>query len=299
MAAANPYETLGVAPKASDEDIRATYRKLAKRYHPDLNPGDKKAEERFKAISAAYSLVGDAEQRRRFDRGEIDAEGQPRQERPSYRSHAEGGEGRKYSGAVDPEDLGDIFSDFFAAGGGGGGPPRRARGRDMQYALSVDFLDAARGATRRIDLPDGRTLDVRIPPGIEDGQVMRLAGQGSPGRQGGPSGDALIEIHVEPHPFFRREGNDIHVEVPITLAEAVLGARIAVPTMQGSVTMTVPKRSDSGTRLRLRGRGIGAGDQYVTLKLTLGPVDEALEDFLRRHPADPAVDPRKTMMDAT
>jgi len=301
MAAGNPYEALGVARGASDDEIRTAYRKLAKRYHPDLNPGDRKAEERFKAISAAHELISDPDKRARFDRGEIDADGQERQERPSYRRHAEGAEGGKYTN-VSPEDFGDVFSDFFAGGGGGAG--RRTRGRDMQYTLPIDFLEAVRGGTRRLDLPDKRTLDVKIPAGIEDGQVMRLGGQGAPGRNGGPAGDALIEISVTPHPFFRREGADIHVEVPITVSEAVLGARISVPTSTGAVMMSIPKRSDTGTRLRLRGRGIAVagrppGDQYVTLKLVLGHVDEGLEDYLRRNAPATAVDPRQAMTEAT
>jgi DnaJ-class molecular chaperone len=290
VAAGNPYEALGVSRTASDDEIRAAYRKLAKRYHPDLNPGDKKAEERFKSISAAHELLGDTEKRAKFDRGEIDADGQDRHPHP----HA-GPRG----GQPSPEDLSDIFSDFFAANG----QARRSRGRDMQFALTIDFLDAVRGGTRRLDLPDGRTLDVKIPAGIENGQVMRLSGQGGGGRLGGPQGDALIEITVTPHPFFRREGADIHVEVPITVTEAVLGARITVPTTTGPVAMNVPKRSDAGTRLRLRGRGVAApgrpaGDQYVTLKLVLGQIDEAFETFLRTHKQTETADPRKALTDA-
>jgi DnaJ-class molecular chaperone len=300
MAAGNPYEALGVTRSASEEQIRTAYRKLAKKHHPDLNPGDKKSEERFKAISAANELLSDPEKRARFDRGEIDADGQERQERPSYRKHAEGAQGGKYAN-VGPDDIGDIFSDFFA--GGGAGPQRKSRGRDMQYSLVIDFLDSVRGGTRRLDLPDGRSLDVKIPAGIESGQVMRLSGQGGAGRVGGPAGDALIEITVTPHPFFRREGADIHVEVPVTVAEAVLGARITVPTTSGPVAMTVPKRSDAGTRMRLRGKGIAiggrpAGDQYVTLKLVLGAVDDAFETFLRSQKQEAAVDPRRSMTGA-
>ncbi len=289
MAAGNPYEALGVSRTASDDEIRNAYRKLAKRYHPDLNPGDKKAEERFKLVSAAHEVIGDPDKRARFDRGEIDADGQERQpQHPGARP-----------GQPSPEDMSDIFADFFAANG----QARRSRGRDMNFSLTVDFLDAVRGATRRLDLPDGRTLDVKIPAGIESGKVMRLSGQGAPGRLGGAQGDALIEITVNPHPFFRREGADIHVEVPVTVAEAVLGARITVPTTTGPVALTVPKHSDSGTRMRLRGKGIAAagrpaGDQYVTLKLVLGPVDEAFEEFLRRHKQADGADPRRALSEA-
>jgi DnaJ-class molecular chaperone len=289
VAAGNPYEALGVSRTASDDEIRNAYRKLAKRYHPDLNPGDKKAEERFKLVSAAHEVIGDPDKRARFDRGEIDADGQERQpQHPGARP-----------GQPSPEDMSDIFADFFAANG----QARRSRGRDMNFSLTVDFLDAVRGATRRLDLPDGRTLDVKIPAGIESGKVMRLSGQGAPGRLGGAQGDALIEITVNPHPFFRREGADIHVEVPVTVAEAVLGARITVPTTTGPVALTVPKHSDSGTRMRLRGKGIAAagrpaGDQYVTLKLVLGPVDEAFEEFLRRHKQADGADPRRALSEA-
>jgi DnaJ-class molecular chaperone len=301
MAAGNPYEALGVPRTASDDDIRAAYRKLAKKYHPDLNPGDKKAEERFKSISAANELLSDPEKRARFDRGEIDADGQERHERPYYRRHAEGADGGKYAN-MGADDIGDIFADFFS--NGGGGPQRRSRGRDMQYSLVIEFLESVRGGTKRLDLPDGRSLDVKIPAGIESGQVMRLSGQGGAGRAGGPAGDALIEITVSPHPFFRREGADIHLEVPVTVTEAVLGARITVPTPTGPVAITVPKRSDAGTRMRLRGKGIALpgrppGDQYVTLKLVLGPVDEAFEAFLRSHPQQGAADPRQAMTGAS
>ena len=306
MAADDPYSVLGVAKTATEKEIRDAYRKLAKRHHPDLNPGDKVAEERFKTISAAHGLLSDTEQRARFDRGEIDASGQERPARQYYRQQAESGQGRKYAGgagrqgaSINPEDLGDIFSEFFTSGAAG---PGADIGRDRQYALNVSFLDAVTGATPRLSLPDGRTLDVRVPPGIDEGQVLRLKGQGDPGRNGRPAGDALIEIHIEPHPLFRREGRDIHAELPVTVSEAVLGARIEVPTAFGPVTMSVPKHADSGTRLRLRGKGIPAqgarpaGDQYVTLKLVLGPVDDALEGFLRDHPQN--FDPRRNLMDA-
>lgn len=295
----DPYTTLGVARDATPEQIRSAFRKLAKKHHPDLNPGNAAAEERFKAVNAANELLSDPEKRARFDRGEIDAAGEPTApEPPRYRRYADAAEGARYRAAPDEEfEFGDIFGDFLNRGG----ERLRMRGADARYALAVAFLDTVTGATRTLTLPDGRTLDVRIPLGIEDGQVLRLKGQGGPGINGGPPGDALIEVHAEPHPFFTREGDDIHLELPVTLKEAVLGARIKVPTPTGEVNMAVPKRSDTGTRLRLRGRGIPAhagrpaGDQYVTLKVTLADTDDALEAFLRDwSPATPS-NPRRKM----
>ncbi len=295
----DPYETLSLARDATPEQVRSAYRKLAKKYHPDLNPGNAAAEERFKAVNTANELLSDPEKRAQFDRGEIDAAGDPTApEPPRYRRYADAAEGARYQAGADEDfQFGDIFGDFLNRSG----ERLRMRGADARYALSVAFLDTVTGATRTLTLPDGRTLDVRIPPGIEDGQVLRLKGQGGPGLNGGPPGDALIEVHAEPHPFFTREGDDIHVKLPITLKEAVLGARITVPTPAGSVTMTVPKRSDTGTRLRLRSRGIPAhagrpaGDEYVTLQVTLADADDALETLLRGwEPAKPS-DPRGKM----
>ncbi len=297
--APDPYEALSLARDATPEQIRSAYRKLAKQHHPDLNPGNAAAEERFKAVNAANELLSDPEKRARFDRGEIDAAGDPAApEPPRYRRYADAAEGARYqAGADDDFQFGDIFGDFLNRGGQG----LRMRGADAHYALAVAFLDTVAGATRTLTLPDGRTLDVRIPPGIDEGQVLRLKGQGGPGLNGGPSGDALIEVHAEPHPFFTREGDDIHVKLPITLKEAVLGARVTVPTPSGPVTMTVPKRSDSGTRLRLRGRGVPAhagrpaGDQHVTLQVTLADADDALDALLRGwEPVEPS-EPRRRM----
>jgi DnaJ-class molecular chaperone len=305
------YAILGVPRDASAEDIRKAYRNLAKQHHPDLNPGSKTAEERFKSVASAYDVLGDTDKRGRYDRGEIDAAGaEARPENPSYRGYAEGAPGARYrqsAGAgpgMSESDLGDLFEDLFA-GTREQRPNAPRRGRDQSYMLTIDFLDAITGATKRLSLPDGKGLDVRIPPGIEDGQTMRLKGQGSPGRQGGPAGDALIEIHITPHEFFRREGRDVHVELPITLSEAVLGGKIMVPTPTGPVTMTVPRRSDTGARLRLRGRGVAAhggqpaGDEFVTLKVVLGDADDALETFLRGWSTGHSFDPRRSMMEGS
>ena len=301
MATQTPYEVLGVKPDASADDIRKAYRKLAKQFHPDLNPGKPEAEARFKAVSAAYDLVSDPEKRARYDRGEIDETGAERPPRSYYRGYAEGAEGRKYQpeGEFDLGDLEDLFAAFGSAGRGRqarGGEGFRVRGGDRLFTLTVDFVEAATGAKKRVSLAPEEWLDVTIPPGIDDGQVLRLRGKGGPGFGGGPTGDALIEVHVAPHPLFRRDGHDIKIELPVSLAEAVLGARVAVPTVTGPVTMTIPKGSDAGTQLRLRGKGIqrekNPGDQYVTLKVVIGPsgdpeLAEFLEKWAPQHPFDP------------
>jgi DnaJ-class molecular chaperone len=312
MATQTPYEVLGVKRDASADEIRKAYRKLAKEFHPDLNPGKPEAEARFKAVTAANDILSDPEKRARYDRGEIDETGAERP-RYSYRPHAEGAQGWKYQpqGEMNAEDLEDLFAMFGRGRGGRGGAGGRAGGGhagggfsmpgpDRQFALTIDFVEAATGGKQRIALSPDEWLDVTIPPGIEQDQVLRLKGKGAPGFGGGPPGDALIEVHVAPHPFFRREGDDIHVELPVSLAEAVLGARVPVPTVTGPVTMSIPKASDAGTRLRLRGKGIHrrghtAGDQYVTLKIVIGASDDPelaqfLEDWAKQHPVNPRRD---------
>jgi DnaJ-class molecular chaperone len=288
----NPYDVLGVEQTATEAEIRKAYRALAKRHHPDLNPGKAEAAERFKTISAAYSLLSDPDKRARFDRGEIDATGAERPpERPFYRDFGEASGRAKYRThtSFDQEDLDNIFAQAF---GGRASRGFAARGSDAHYALSVEFVDAANGTVKRLTLPDGHTLDVKIPAGVRDGQVLRLKGQGQSGFGEGPAGDALIEIHVLPHPLFRREGDDIVVRLPVTLKEAVLGAKVLAPTILGRVTLTIPPNSTSGTRLRLKGRGIGGGHQYVELVVMLPTESEPdlasfLEGWTPRHPFDP------------
>lgn len=269
--AADPYTVLGVKKDASQDDIQKAYRRLAKRLHPDLNPGNKQAEEQFKEVSTAYDLLGDARKRERFDRGEIDASGL---ERPRHRYYRDYSEANPYTSDAGYDDLAgadDILSQIFGQGGRGN---MRMRGSDVSYRLSLDFLDAINGGKQHITLPDGSALDVNIPPGTPDGQVLRLRGKGRPGINGGPAGDALVEVEVRPHPIFTRKGNDIHVELPISLSEAVLGGKIEVPTPSGLVTMTVPKWTNTGAVLRLKGRGVPrpngiGGDELVTLKVKL------------------------------
>ena len=311
--ARNPYEVLGVARDASEDDIRRAYRRLAKQHHPDLNPGNKEAEARFKEVSAANDLLSDAAKRTRYDRGEIDETGAEKsQYQPNYRDFAEGPDGAKYYTAegVAPEDLEDLFAMFGGRGGfrsaeGDGSFTRRThvrmRGADQHYVLTIDFLEAINGAKKRLQLAPDKSLDVTIPPGLRDGQILRLKEQGGDGVGSGPKGDALIEVHVAPHALFRRDGDDIQVELPVTIAEAALGGKISVPTPTGAVTMTVPAGSNTGTRLRLRGKGApkadgNYGDEYVTLKIVLPEGgDKALADFLRDWAPQHPYDPRRAM----
>lgn len=287
----DPYEVLGVPRSASDREIKQAYRKLAKELHPDVKPGDSAVAERFKEVSAAYKLLSDKELRGKYDRGEIDASGQQRQQfRYEYAGGAggpRGGQGfsgfRFDFGGGGPEDL---FADLFGGAGRRGTWGGARTGAEHRYRINVSFLDAARGATRRLTLPGGKTLDVRIPPGIESGRSIRLRGQGGEAPPGGTPGDVLIEVTVEPHPHFTREGADIYLELPISLSEAVLGAKVSVPTIDGPVQLTVPKNANSGRKLRLKNRGIalrsGRGDQYVTLQVVLpARPDPELEKLIR------------------
>jgi DnaJ-class molecular chaperone len=302
------YSVLGVPKTASAGDITKAYRKLAKKLHPDLNPGDKAAEEKFKKITAAYDILGDAEKRGRYDRGEIDASGQERRQQHYYREYAGGQDGARYRSTAGFEDIGafsDLFGDLFGERGGmredgRGGARFYMRGPDAQYRLEVDFLDAVNGTKTRITLPDGGTLDVAIPAGVADGQVLRLKGKGGPGIGEGEPGDALIEISVRPHPVFKREGDDIIVEVPITFDEAVLGSKVEVPTIGGRVFATVPPGSNTGQTLRLKGRGIktksGTGDQLVKLSVVLPErIDDDLKGFAETWREAHRYDPRRKL----
>ena len=292
----DPYEVLGVQKTDSEAAIRAAYRKLAKRHHPDVNPGKPEAAERFKEIATAYGLLSDQDKRARYDRGEIDASGQEMPQRPFYRDFGDAAGREKYhtQTGFDAEDLESVFAQAFA--GRAGGRRFSARGADAHYQLTISFLDAANGTQRRVTLPDERTLDVRIPHGVRDGQIIRLKGQGMPGLGDGPPGDALVEITVAPHKLFRREGDDIVIELPVTLQEAALGTALEVPTIRGPVRLSIPANSGSGTRLRLRGRGIGHGHQYVELHVVVPPGEEPeLADFLKTWKPRHRVDPRAGM----
>ncbi|MDR3372408.1 MAG: DnaJ C-terminal domain-containing protein [Ancalomicrobiaceae bacterium] len=299
----DPYKTLGVARDASEDVIHRAYLKLAKLHHPDLNPGNAAAEARFKAISAANTLLSDAETRGKFDRGEIDASGQERRPQPNYRDFADSETGRRYSrSGSDAGNWGsgtfdDMFGSMFHEPDSG----RRMGGQDHLFSVTVDFLNAVNGTTRRLSLPGGADFDVKIPAGTDDGQVLRLRGKGGKGLNGGAPGDALIEVHVAPHAVFHRDGPDIRLDLPVSFAEAVLGGHVDVPTPAGPVRMKVPPHSDTGTKLRLRGRGVPthggrpAGDLIATLTLVVGPTDAALEAFLRNWAPDHPANPRQSM----
>jgi DnaJ-class molecular chaperone len=299
---ADPYQTLGVSKTATDEEIRKAYRKLAKKHHPDLNPGNAEAENRFKDISAANAILGDPEKRRAYDAGEIDETGAPQAERRFYRDYAGAGSGFRYQQPEDFggfDDLGDVFGDLLNRGrrrhGGGAETQFRMRGGDANYGLGIDFLEAVNGAKKRVDMPDGKTLDITVPAGVQDGQTLRLKGQGSPGLGGGPQGDALITISVRPHPTFRREGNDIKSVLPVTLNEALSGGTVPVDTVTGPVSLRVPKHSNSGRVLRLRGKGVQGrtkGDHLVELQVSMPPhpdaeLERAVSEWERLHPYNP------------
>jgi len=301
---ADPYKTLGVSQGASADEIKKAYRKLAKKLHPDVNPGNKKVETQFKEATAAYDLLSDAEKRRKFDAGEIDENGNAR---------GWGGGGRGWGGATGPgagarrgpraADVGvddsfaeDLFRDFFNFNRGGQRPGVKMRGADVTYKAEVAFLEAARGAKKRLTLSDGKTLDITIPPGTVDGQSLRLKGQGLPGQGGAPNGDAYVEIGVKAHAYFEREGSDILLECPISLGEAVLGGQITVPTIDGNVSLKVPKGSNTGTQLRLKAKGVsdgkgGRGDQYVRFVVVLPrQMDSELEQAVERWAKTDAAD---------
>jgi DnaJ-class molecular chaperone len=288
--AADPYTTLGVSRGASEKDIKSAYRKLAKELHPDRNSDNPKASERFSEVTRAYDLLSDKDKRAQFDRGEIDAEGNPM----GYGFGGGGGPGGGHQGfggggfSSEGIDLGDIFGGIFGGRAGGpggsqgfgGGRGRAApRGNNVQYRLSVSLPDAALLASQRVTLGDGKTIDLKLPAGVEDGTQMRLGGKGEPGPGG--AGDALVTIELQPHAFYKRDGDNIRLDLPVSLDEAVNGSKVKVPTVDGAVMLTLAPGTSSGKTLRLKGKGFtrkdgSRGDQLVTLEIALPEGDEDL-----------------------
>ncbi|WP_293336483.1 J domain-containing protein [Parvibaculum sp.] len=288
----NPYEVLGVGPGASNADIKTAYRRLAKELHPDTRGGSDAVHARFQEVTAAYNQLKDEASRRRFEAERLNEAAQRRRQ-PAFEETAS-----PSVAAQDAQD--DVFSELFEGIKNAGKRVFRARGEDRNYRLSVSFLEAANGARKRVKLADGRTVELAVPPGTTDGRKIRMRGQGNEGHGGAAPGDAIVTVDVAAHPYFLREGADIHLTLPVTLSEAVLGAKVEVPTIAGPVTLTIPAGSNSGTRLRLRGKGVpeeGAttrGDQYVTLTLTLPDVsDPLLKDFAASWAPGLKHDPRK------
>ena len=301
------YQQLGVKRGASEAEVKKAYRSLAKQLHPDRNKDNPKAAERFNKVTQAYDILSDKDRRAKYDRGEIDEDGNPRMPfgggfggggggaRPGGTGSAGGFEGFGGAGGFDAgtSDLSDLFEGLFGAATGGSrrggfeGFGRRGRapqkGADVAYRLKVPFIDAATLKPQRVTLQAGKTVDLKLPNGVETGSRIRLTGQGQPGPAG--NGDAIVTIDVAPHPFFTRDGKDIRLMLPVTLKEAVLGAKVKVPTAEGPVMLTIPKGSSSGKILRLKGRGFTdksgkRGDQLVCLSIDVPEADAALEKFV-------------------
>jgi DnaJ-class molecular chaperone len=329
----DPYEVLGVSKGASQEDIKKAYRKLAKKLHPDSNKKDPKAATKFSELNGAYEIVGDADKRKQFDRGEIDAEGKPRFQgfegfggRPgagagpfgggregNFESFTWGPEGVRRSGSrgggAGGAGFEDILSQMFGMRGRGGGPGASfeaedigsaLRGQDVTATATITLNEAAHGGTRRLELPTAKEIEFKIPPGIQNGKQIRLRGQGMPSPGGGPPGDVLITIEIAPHPLFKVDGQDLRLDLPITLYEAVLGAKVRAPTLDGAVQLSIPPNTSSGRVFRLKGKGLpgkpAAGDLYVTTKIVLPDGKDAeLEELMQKWREQKPHDPRNGM----
>ena len=313
----DPYQVLGVAKSASEAEIKKAFRNLAKKHHPDTHAGDEAAKKRFQEISAAYDIVGDKEKRAKFDAGEIDESGNPRGFDPragGFRANpfgfgggGPGGGEREFHFSWDDRgdnaqgfSAEDIFSELMGGGRGRGRANRAARGEDFAVAITASFAESVIGGTRRIVLTNGEQIDVKIPAGLKDGQQIRVKGRGGAGRNGGPNGDVLIQVTVAPHPFMSRDGNDLRMDLPVTLKEAVLGAKVPVPTLSGALNLSIPANSNSGAVLRLKGKGVpahggeAAGDLYVRLVVALPDrPDSALKNFVEGWQS--SFDPRARM----
>jgi DnaJ-class molecular chaperone len=314
----DPYQILGVAKTASEAEIKKAFRNLAKKHHPDTHAGDESAKKRFQEISAAYDILGDKDKRAKYDAGEIDESGNPRGFDPragGFRGNPFGFGGAPGGGTTGERDFHfswndrgdgaqgfsaeDIFSELMG-GRGRGRANRAARGEDFAVAITASFAESVMGGTRRIVLANGEQIDVKIPAGLKDGQQIRVKGRGGAGRSGGPNGDVLIQVAVAPHPFMSRDGNDLRMDLPVTLKEAVLGAKVPVPTLSGTLNLSIPANSNSGAVLRLKGKGVPghggqtAGDLYVRLVVALPDrPDAALKSFVEGWQS--SFDPRARM----
>lgn len=329
----DPYQILGVDKNASPEAVKSAFRKLAKKLHPDANKQDKKAASKFAELNAAYEILGDEDKRKAFDRGEIDAEGKPRFQgfpgggfggggpgggfnQGSYETFSWGPDGFRRSGSRGPGGPGgggggfggidEILKGMFGgrAGAQRGAPFEEAEagaaaGRDVTGTVAISLPEAASGTSRRVSLPTGKEIEVKIPAGLADGQTIRLKGQGLPGPRG-VVGDALITVSITPHPLFQRDGQDLKLELPVTLYEAVLGAKVRVPTLDGAVELAIPAGTNNGRTLRLKGKGMpskdGAGDLYATVRIVLPEGDDAaLEELMKKWRTQKPYDPRKNL----
>lgn len=309
----DPYQVLGLTKSASAADIKSAFRKLAKKYHPDQSK-EPKAKERFAEVGSAYEILGDEKKRASFDRGEIDAEGKPRAPQfDGFGAGPRGGGGADFRnfgfdfggaemgggrGGIDP----DILAEMFSGGRGGARGRGPMKGDDVAASVTVPLALAASGGSARVILPNGKSLDVAVPAGVEDGKSIRLRGQGQPGLRGGPTGDAIVTVRYAPHPLFKVEGRDLRLDFPITLYEAVLGGKVRLPTLGGAVEMAIPAGTSSGRVLRLRGKGLPAtaeiaqGDLLATLRIALPPdEDRGLQDLMREWREKKPYDPRQGM----
>jgi DnaJ-class molecular chaperone len=307
----DPYKILGVKKAATQSEIKKAYRKLVKQLHPDLHPGDIDKQAQFQAVSSAYDLLGDLETRARFDAGEIDACGQDVRERQFYQHYADRDAARRYDpgpGTGGFEAASDIFADLFGRRQKTGADSHQefhARGADVRYHMEINFLDAARGAKNSVTMPDGNRIEISFPPGTKGGQTFRLRGKGGQGFGQGAAGDAYVTVSIRSHPVFTRKGDDIEIELPITFDEAVLGGKAEVPTISGTVSMTIPQGVSSGHRLRLKGKGIvrgkgQVGDQFVRLNIVLpDKMDPKMQDLAIQWRAHARFDPREKLRRAT
>lgn len=305
----DPYSVLGVAKSASESDIKKAFRKLAKKYHPDQNKDDPGAQQHFAEANQAYEIIGDKEKRAQFDRGEIDAEGKQRFQAHGFEGAGAPGGARGFKATGGGGSFDDILNDIFGGFGGGrarpgpgagAGPgpgagftgarakaPPKTKGRNAEIVARVSLEDMVNSGKTQVTLPSGKTVNVTLPKGVEEGEKIRLKGQGYPGENGGPAGDVMVEIRFRPHKLFEVKGSDLHLDLPLALYEAVLGAKVRTPTLSGAVNLTIPANSSSGKIMRLKGKGLptktgGHGDLLVKLQIVMPPnSDDELETLMK------------------